>query len=175
MPATTTNFNSQEIANVREVFKTFATEEFCKHLTMGMTQNANESLHNTIWNFCPKAKYISPQSVRISTGIAIVCFMDSELSLYGLLIDLNLTPSYTSYKSLCRREKTRKLHLAATTKKNIIRRTRRQKTMRERRERDLLRKEGGRSYKSSCFGAEVNPIPPKKTPVKARGRGRGNL
>ena len=176
-PATTTNFTSQDIKKVREVFAIFATEDFSRHLTLGLTQNANESLHNTIWNFCPKAKYISPQSVRISTAIAVTCFNDGELSLYGLLSDLQLNPSYTSFRSLCRREQTRKLHLKATFKKNIDRRARRQKTMKERRERDLLRGEGCRSYKSSSFGSEITQRPPKKTPTtsRARGGGRGNI
>ena len=177
IPAATTNFTSLDIKKVQEVFATFAREEFCRHLTMGLTQNANESLHNIIWNFCPKAKYISPQSVRISTGIAVTSFNDGELSLYGLLSDLKLKPSYTSFRSLCRREETRKLHQTATFKKSIDRRARRQKTMRERRERDLIRAEGGRSYKSSSFGSETVERPPKKTQTrpKARGRGRGSL
>ena len=173
IPATTTNFSTQDVAKVREVFNIFATEDFCRHLTLGMTQNANESLHNTIWNFCPKAKYISPQSIRISTGIAVTVFNDGELSFYGLLSDLKLNPSYTSFRSLCRRENTRKLHLKSTIKKNIDRRTRRQRTMRERRERDLLKSEGGRSYKSCSFGSEVKAKPPMKGSTRTRGRGRG--
>ena len=52
-PARTTSYTSEDISKVREVFATFDTEEFCKHLTLGMTQNAYESLHNSIWNFCP--------------------------------------------------------------------------------------------------------------------------
>ena len=173
IPATTTNFSTQDVAKVREVFNIFATEEFCRHLTLGMTQNANESLHNTIWNFCPKAKYISPQSIRISTGIAVTVFNDGELSFYGLLSDLKLNPSYICYRSLCQREYTRKLHLKSTVKKNIDRRTRRQRTMRERRERDLLKAEGGRSYKSCSFGSEVKAKPPLKVPTRTRGRGKG--
>ena len=140
---------------------------------MGLTQNANESLNNTIWNFCPKAKYICPQSVRISTAIAVTIFNDGELSLYGLLTDLKLNPSYTSFRSLCRREETRKLHLTSTLKKNIHRRARRQITMRERRERELLRAEGGRSYKSSSFGSEVVSKSSSKKPTRTRGSGRG--
>ena len=123
IPATTTMFSTQDVAQVREVFNIFATEEFCGHITMGLTQNANESLHNTIWNFCPKAKYISPQSIRISTGIAVRVLNDCELSSYGLLSDLKLNPSYTCYRSLCRREHTRKLHLKSAIKKKINRRT----------------------------------------------------
>ena len=120
IPATTTNISTQDVTKVREVFNIFATEEFCRHLTLGMTQNENESLHNTIWNFCPKAKYISPQSIGISTGIAVTFFNDGKLSLYGLLSDLKLNPSYTCYRSLCRREHTRKLHLNPPSKRTSI-------------------------------------------------------
>ena len=54
IPARSTNFTSIDIDKVREVFSIFASEEFCGHLTLGMTQNANESLHNTIWISAPK-------------------------------------------------------------------------------------------------------------------------
>ena len=45
--------------------------------------------------------------------------------------------------------------------------------MRERRERDILKSEGGRSYKSCSFGSEVKAKPPLKTPTRTRGRGKG--
>ena len=81
-PAALTNYSLLEIDKIKEVFNIYATEEFCSHLTLGMTQNANESLHNTIWNLCPKAKYVSPQSVTISTAIAVTIFNEGELSVY---------------------------------------------------------------------------------------------
>ena len=74
-PTNLTNYTQDQLAKVREVFETYSTEEFCSHLTLGLTQNANESLHNVIWNLYPKAKYISPQSIRISTAIAVTIFM----------------------------------------------------------------------------------------------------
>ena len=102
-PTKTTSYTLEEISKVREVFASFANEEFCKHLTLGMTDNANESLHDTIWNFCPQPKYISPQSVRFSTLIAITMFNDGVLSIFGLMSEQNLNPSYTSFRSLCKR------------------------------------------------------------------------
>ena len=120
IPATTTNFSTPEVTKVREVFNIFATEEFCRHLTLGMTQNENESIHNTIWNFCPKAKYISPQSIGIGTGIAVTFFNDGKLSLYGLLSDLKHNPSYTCFSTLCRREHTRKQNLNPPSKRTSI-------------------------------------------------------
>ena len=45
--------------------------------------------------------------------------------------------------------------------------------MREPRERDILKSEDGRSYKSCSFGSEVKAKPLLKTPTRTRGRGKG--
>ena len=58
-PEPVTNYSANDNAKVKEVFKIFASEDFCLHLTRATTQNANETLHNMIWHFCPKAKYIA--------------------------------------------------------------------------------------------------------------------
>ena len=99
-----------------------------------MTQNGNESLHLTIWNLCPKGKY-SPQS--ISTAIAVIYFNEGEVSLFGLLNDLKLHPSYVSFRSLCKRDQIGDKHRAYFKKANMDRRTRRQKLTKERCEKDL--------------------------------------
>ena len=137
--AATTNLTPIEIAKVREVFQTYGTEEFCSHLTRGMTQNANESLHNVVWNFCPKSKYLSPQSIRISTSFAITVFNEGELSLYGLMSDLSPNPSPLSFRSLYQREQTKQQHRKYIKKANVHRRARRQKSTKQRCEQQLLR------------------------------------
>ena len=167
-PTALTNYTQQDIAKIREVFQIYCTEEFCSHLTLGMTQNANESLHNIIWNFCPKARYVSPQSVTISTAVIVTVFNEGELSIYGFMRDLQLHPTYLCYRSLCKREHTRRRRRAYFQKSNVDRRVRRRKLIKERRERDLLRLEGGRSYQSSSFGSETFLNPPKRRPIKAR-------
>ena len=93
-PPNLMNYYPHEIDKIKEVFNIYATGEFRSHLTLGMTQNANESLHNTIWNLCPKAKYVSPQSVVISTAVAVTIFNEGELSIYGFMKDLLLKPTY---------------------------------------------------------------------------------
>ena len=87
-----------------------------------MIQNTNDSLYNMIWNFCLKAKYISPQSVASS----IVGLSVSGKIWIDELVD------------------------------------------KERREKDLLRQEGGHSYKCSSFGSETFPNPPKRIPIRTR-------
>ena len=170
-PTKPTNYTPKEILKIHEVFDIYATEEFCSHLTLGLTQNANESLHNVIWNFCPKAKYLSPRSIRISTAIAVAVFNEGELCLYGYMRDLNLNPSYSSFRSVLKRDHVKDHHRKYIKKANIHRRTRRQTLTKLRRETELLRKEGGRSYKSSSFGSETFAKPARTR----RGRVRTSI
>ena len=167
-PAALTNYSPLEIEKIKEVFNIYATEEFCSHLTLGMTQNANESLHNTIWNLCPKAKYVSPQSVTISTAVAVTIFNEGELSVYGFMKDLQLKPDYLSFRSIIKREQTKQKSRSYFRKANLNRRVRRQKLGKERREKGLLRLEGGPSYQSSSFGSETFSKLTKKRPSRPR-------
>ncbi|KAI6655286.1 hypothetical protein LOD99_11429 [Oopsacas minuta] len=48
-----TTFRPIDIEKVKELFNTYETEEFCGHLALGLTQHANESLHNTILSLSP--------------------------------------------------------------------------------------------------------------------------
>ena len=167
-PPKDTNYSEIDIEKIKEVFNIYASEEFCSHLTLGMTQNANESLHNTIWCLCPKAKYVSPQSVTISTAVAVTLFNEGELSIYGFMRDLQLGTTYLSFRSIIKREETKRKRRSYFKKANLNRRVRRQKLAKERREKDLLRKEGGRSYQSSSFGSETFSKPVKRRPSRAR-------
>ena len=89
-PATLTTFTTIDIQKVQEYFNNYATAEFCSHLTLDLTQNANESLHKMIWTLCSKNKYVYPQSIWISTAIAVLTCNEGELSLFGIMYDLGL-------------------------------------------------------------------------------------
>ena len=102
-PATLSTFTTVDIQKVQEAFNTYTTTEFCSHLTLGLTQNANESLHMMIWCLCSKNKYVSPQSIRISTAIDVLPFDKGELPLFGIMYDLGLAPSRQVYQSIYNR------------------------------------------------------------------------
>ena len=59
IPTSVSTYTPTDIQKIREVFNTYASPEFFSHLTLGLTQNANESLHNMIWPRCPKNVCIS--------------------------------------------------------------------------------------------------------------------
>ena len=84
--------------------------------------------------------------------------------------NLNLNPSYVSFRSICKREQVKRQLRIYIKKANVHRRARRQKLTKLRREQQLLRLEGGRGYKSSNFGAETFAKPSRPRRVRgARG------
>ena len=82
-----------------------------------------------------------------------------------------LNHSYLYFRSLLKRDYIRERHRNYFRKVNADRRARRQRLARERRERGLMRVEGGRSYRSCSFGEETFTRPSKK-PTSKRGRGK---
>ena len=168
-PATLTTFTTNDIQKVQEAFSVYATTDFCSHLTLGLTQNANESLHNMIWCLCSKNKYVSPQSIRISTALAVLTFNEGELILFGIMYDLGLAPSRQVYQSISNR--VHKLESSRTSKEksNFQRRRRRMKLVKQYREKALLKSEGGGSYRGGHFGSESTQ---SKMRRQTRGRAR---
>ena len=71
-----------------------------------------------IWCLCSKNKYVSPQSIRISTAIAVVTFNEGELSLFGIMYDFGLSPSRHVYQSIC--TWVHKLELPVPPRKSLI-------------------------------------------------------
>ena len=123
--------------------------------------------------YVQKSKYISPQSVTINNAVAVTIFNEGELSIYGFIKDLQLKLTYLSFSSIIKLEQTKQKRRSYMRKAKLDRRTRRQKLGKERGERDLIRLEGGQSYKSSSFGSETTfSNIPKKIPSRTR-RPRG--
>ena len=122
-----------------------------------------------IWCLCPKNKHVSPQSIRISTAIAVLSFNEGELSLFGMMHDLGLSPSRQAYQSIVNR--THKLQSFRTSgiKSNFQRRRRRMKLVKQYREVALLKSEGGGSSRGGRYGAENTQ---SKMRGQTRGRGR---
>ena len=71
----------------------------CGALTMGQTQNANESLQCVIWHHSPKAKYVAQKSIE-----AVSSFNDGELFLASVLNAMSISPSYSTLLHLSRRD-----------------------------------------------------------------------
>ena len=75
----------QRFSHAHEVFQTFASDSMCSAVTMGMTQNSNESLHSIIWHNSPKTKYMGQKSLEASTSLAVSSFNEGNMALASVL------------------------------------------------------------------------------------------
>ena len=105
-----------------------------------------------IWSRCPKNKYASPQSFRISSAIAILVFNEGELTLYGIMHDLGLFPSRRVYQSILDREQKLQSSRISQAKSNFQRRRRRLRLAKQSREKALLKSEGAENKQGKNVG-----------------------
>ena len=139
-----------------EVFKVFASLSFCSTITLGKTQNSNESLHNMLWHNSPKSKHVGQKSLSASTALAVLSFNDGSLSYSRVLEELGLTLSNQTLQYLSRRDHIRNLMRARRVKETQKRR-RRQMTAHTRVAESSRRRRDKSVYKSAQFGSEILP------------------
>ena len=165
-----------EYGRAQEVFASFASLSMCGALTMGQTQNANESLHSMIWHNSPKTKHVGQKSMEASTALAVCTFNDGELALASLLDAMSIVPSYNTLMHLSRRDQARNRDreraILETQKRRRRQLTARAITAASSRKRRAKTGPGssyksgpgssyksgaGSSYKSGRFGTEMDP------------------
>ena len=150
-----------EFERAKEVFTTFASLPMCGALTMGQTQNANESLHSIIWHHSPKAKYVGQKSIEASTALAVSTFNEGEMVLASVLNAMSISPSYSTLLHLSRRDHARnhKRDRAILESQKRRRRQLQTRSIAAESSRKRPTKTGSAStYKTGKFGTEIlNP------------------
>ena len=129
-PAPTTRepyLSPGEFARAVDVFKVFGSLGFCATITLGKTQNSNETLHNMLWHNSPKSKHVGQKSLPASTALAVLSFNDGSLSYSRVMEELGLTNSLHTLTYLSKRDRVRNL-LRARRVKETHKRRRRQMT-----------------------------------------------
>ena len=67
----TTYLNPVVAANIYSVYQKVTADDLLKRCLQGKTQKANECLHSTVCNKCPKHVYASRRRVEISCALAV--------------------------------------------------------------------------------------------------------
>lgn len=75
----------------KPIFRDLSHPDLLTRCLDGYTQNANESLNNTIWIYCPKRKYHGLQTVEIAVGLAVVVFNDGYTALNSVLEKMKIS------------------------------------------------------------------------------------
>ena len=147
-----------EIIRITQVFQTFASLEVCGALTMGKTQNANDSLHSVIWHNSPKGKYIGQKSLDCSTALAVTSFNEGSLSFAAILREYGVSVFASTVHHLASRDKTRILKREKAILETQRRRRHQQKVRSKAAEASRQRREKKASkYIPGAFGTEILP------------------
>ena len=144
-----------EYQRAREVFDLFASLEFCGSITLGKTQNSNESLHSMIWHHAPKAKRVGQKSLIVSTAMAVLSFNDGSLAYAALLKELGMDVSYNTLKFLSQRDRLRNLKRKRRILETHKRRRRQMATQITSAESSRKGRDKGAVYQSERFGSEL--------------------
>ncbi|KAK3709047.1 hypothetical protein RRG08_055208 [Elysia crispata] len=72
------------VEKVRDIYERLTAPELLQRCLKGVTQNANEAIHSTIWSRCPKHLFAGGRRVEIATTIAVGNFNNGSTSLREL-------------------------------------------------------------------------------------------
>ena len=79
----------------------------CSALTLGLTQNSNESLHSVLWHNAPKTKRVGQKSLKICASLAVSTFNEGSTTLAVVLADLGVQSPRTTLVHFVKRDKER--------------------------------------------------------------------
>ena len=96
-----------EVIRVHDVFEKSASLEMCATLTLGKTQNANESLHSVLWHNAPKTKYVGQKSLQASASLAVSTFNEGSMIFALILAELGVSCSFTALNHFALMDKNR--------------------------------------------------------------------
>ena len=78
---------------LRPIYACLGIRSLLEKCVQGYTQNANEALHFTVWNFCPKELFIGRAGVQTACAMAVCCFNDGSSSPAAISDRLLLSPT----------------------------------------------------------------------------------
>lgn len=61
---------------MRPIFRDLANTDLLRKCVHGYTQNANESINNIIWKYCPKTKHHGKTTAETAVAMAVCLFND---------------------------------------------------------------------------------------------------
>ena len=146
-----------EYARALDVFTVYGSLSFCSTITMGKTQNANESLHNMLWHNSPKSKHVGQKSLSAYTALAVLSFNDGSMACSRVMHQLGLIPSHHTLQFLSRRDSARNQMRSRRVKETQKRRRRQMATHTQAAESSRRRRDK-RVYASAKYGSELQQL-----------------
>ena len=78
---------------LKPLFQRLSAPQLLASCSMGLTQNANESLHSVVWSMAPQETYNSPPEVQLAIDIGILSYnTGKQEAVHWLLVAAGLAP-----------------------------------------------------------------------------------
>lgn len=74
------------------MFETLTQDSLLERCLHGGSQNTNESLHNMIWERCPKTTYVGRKRLCIAVADATIVYNEGELGRLDIFSELGMEP-----------------------------------------------------------------------------------
>ena len=85
------NLPEAVMEELRPIFRDLAKTELLRKCVRGYTQNANESMNNLVWKFCPKTKHHGLITAETAVAVAVCLFNDGCSTLGDILQAMKIT------------------------------------------------------------------------------------
>ena len=141
-----------EYQRARDVFDLFTFLEFCGSITLGKTQNSNESLRSMIWHHASKAKRVGQKSLIAITAMAVLSSNECSLAYAELLKELGMDVSINTLQFISKRDRLRNLKRKRRILETHKRRRRQMSTQITSAESSRRRRDKGAVYQLERFG-----------------------
>ena len=151
------------------LFERLSDESLLERCKDGHTQNSNESFHNTLWTYAPKAKHRGASSILIAARIAAAQFNNGSTVFARLLQEMRCPPGTHSLDHF--NEIDAKRISASKIKATVENKKRRAKLKKKTAQtQDHLERREGPTYEAGGFGGEAPPERPQEREATAPGR-----
>ena len=165
---------------IKPVFDALSSEKLLQGCSKCLTQNQNESLHNTVWRFVPKDQFHSKPEVEVGIRLGILKFNSGITKMSKTVYSacgINYTKNMEKQFQIMDK---RRVYKSRKEEKEDVKAKRKMKRQRRKRKIDGFRHKEGQTYKSGAFHnfkptAKRISLPKCKTcgnPRKGHSRGK---
>ena len=153
------------------LFERLSDESLLERCKDGHTQNSNESFHNTLWTYAPKAKYRGSLSIMIAARIAGAQFNNGSTAFARILEEMRCPPGKYSFEHFQKIDAKR--ISASKAKASVeVKKKRAKRRIHKAQRQDHLERREGPTYEAGGFGGEEPPERPRQQQAMSRGRRR---
>ena len=135
---------------IKPIYDRLSSRSLLEKCTRAMTQNANESLHSTIWRICPKHLFVGKERVDGGVAMAIATFNKGQRAISEALLAQGISPGH-NFQKAAQKEDQRRIKRSQKQSEDKEKKKRQARAIASVAAEQRLRNEEGLTYASGAF------------------------